>query len=561
MISNLKNRAALKQAFMEGAIPSQKDFADLINAVLVKRDDHFMGYWQLGAGYEVGDVVLYNETSGEQKGNVGIYAFVSKKAAQDIATALGKPCDCLDDDCGNKPPSECCRWQLVHINSDDGDWKIAEDKKAMYAKIVGKIGIGTEKPTAFLHLKDDTEGVGSQFLFNPKGEGGNAAHLQILKGLEAAGETSIQLDQKLDLEAVSWSTTAPAGYIFKKTATPTNEDSEDTTTRDLAHHHHSESANENESVVLLVLKNDNNRPRVGIGTDSDQPNAALEVANKSKNTAIQLDVDSSDAPELILLRMDAEHKLSVIQSIDNQNATWSTNAAHGFLFKHKNGKNLLALDENGNVGIGTTMPKSKLEISDKEGKQGKFSFNVESAMPNMVITNLKQGDDAEVHLDVSVDNNVVAFSTNAEKGFDFNLRDETVLALLPDKNANPMSSSAVVQGFVRSEGLYVRPLQGDIKPLNPEDSLATLLELKPSESKKLVKGDNHVQMGFPNREQASKSLKMAKQFPDDTYGIAQHNLIALLVSTVQNLDKRLKEHEDTIMGLKKELAALKSPKK
>jgi hypothetical protein len=56
------SREQLCSTFVNGTIPSQKDFCDLIDSALNRRDDHFFGFWQMGMKYCEGDVVIYNKS-------------------------------------------------------------------------------------------------------------------------------------------------------------------------------------------------------------------------------------------------------------------------------------------------------------------------------------------------------------------------------------------------------------------------------------------------------------------------------------------------------------------
>jgi hypothetical protein len=552
MIKNLKDRAALQQSFTEGAIPTQQDFTDLINAVLVKRDDRFFGYWQKGAGYSVGDVVLYTETSG----NVGIYAFLSKKDADAAAKAKGTE-GCSKDDCVNDPPPKCCRWQLIHVDTDDGDWHIVKDSpNTMYANVVGKIGVGTKDPKAFLHLNDATSGANSQFLFNPKDDLKASAHLRLVNGAMPEPNASIarvaapiQLDQTLDLQEAAWLTNAPLGFVFKKTAqftileTHTHEVEEIPIDRKIA-------PQSVENLMLLVINSANNRPRIGIGTEGDMPKTALEIANKGHQTAIQLDVDGEHAPQLILLSMDGDKQLRVVQSIDNQHATWSTSAAHGYLFKHQNGKTLIALDENGHVGIGTETPQSKLEISDAKGK---VSVDFSGGAPIIDITNVLSNQ-SEVNLSLESQQYTSIISTNARDGLVFQKETQKMMSLAREEGTP--NYNLMLNGASNSNGVYVRVFSSS-GSTDLVSGLALLDKLKPQVGK--YEGDQHPQIGFSSQRQLPSEI--VRQFPDSTFGIAQQNLVAILVRAVQELSDDLKASKKDIGDLKKEIAALKTPKK
>ena len=527
----IKDRKALEQLFTEGAIPTQNDFKALIDSVLVKRDDKFFGKWKKGAGYEEGDVVLYQD---EVSKKVGIYMFVSKKMAQ----AIDPDCN-SDDDCGDKTPNSCCRWQLIHLDlGDDGDWKISEEPNTMFAKVFGKIGIGTELPKAFLHLNDTTS-AGSQFLFNPVGFK-DTTHLLIINSAQSETITrDTHLDQTLS-NSVKWLTDAPLGFLFKKTAT---------TSVDLAQARHTEGG-ANEEILLLLVTNQDNRPRVGIGTD--KPQTALDIVNLNNGSSILLDVDNEEKPQLILLKTTEENQLEVIQSIDNQTVTWLTNAANGYLFNHQNKETVVAFSANGNVGIGTSNPSAKLEIVDNAAEKGRFTFEVNQSIPIMEITNLLEGE-AEVKVSLSAHIDSAVFSTDASQGFAFmhDIFDEPTMTLEPDGTQSHLH----LEGTINNKGVYVRPLLNDNKNKPLTEGLKILRNLTPQIRK--PEGDNHPQMGFVFKPKDAKNQlpsEIVRQFPGQNFGIAQHNLVATLVRAVQELEDKISELENRVKDLEKSKA-------
>lgn len=57
--SSLKGLDELKSFFRNKSQLSEAHFAELINATLNRRDDHFYGVWKAGRTYRPGDVVYY----------------------------------------------------------------------------------------------------------------------------------------------------------------------------------------------------------------------------------------------------------------------------------------------------------------------------------------------------------------------------------------------------------------------------------------------------------------------------------------------------------------------
>ncbi len=526
----IKDRKGLEQLFTEGSIPTQKDFKTLIDSVVVKRDDKFFGKWKSGVGYVEGDVVLYED---EEKKQVSIYVFVSKKTAQ----ALDPDCN-TDDDCGNKPPNACCRWQLIRLDfGDDGDWFVDAEAQTMYAKVFGKIGIGTEAPAAFLHINDTTEGAGSQFLFNATGAGG-APRFQMVNAVQSDfAPEATHLEQSLNDDVAQWLTNTPLGFVFKKQAANPTIDQTARHTEGVVH----------EDTLLLLVSNEGNRPRIGIGTNA--PSTALDVANEVSGSAVQLDVDTDDKPQLILLKQTGGELLKVVQSIDNQTATWTTNAAHGYLFSHANNETVVSINANGNVGIGTTEPTAKLEIVDNAGQRGKFTFEVNEAIPIMEITNLLEGE-AEVNMSLAVHIDSAVFSTDAAEGYAFmhDNFEEPALSLIPEDTQFYLN----LDGYSNSRGVYVRPLVNDNKNQPLTEGLKILKTLTPQIRK--PDGDNHPQMGFVFKPKDAKTQlpsEIVRQFPGQTFGIAQHNLIATLVRAVQELEEKITKLEAKVKDLEK----------
>ncbi|HEY0609141.1 MAG TPA: hypothetical protein VGD35_05780, partial [Chitinophaga sp.] len=136
----ITSRAALKAQFKTGSVPSAQDYFNLIDSILVKKDDAFFGKWQPGISYNEQDVVIY------------------KNALYSLKSEGGKSCGCEGDEkpeetpaktgayCSLLPPDQdTTNWQLLELQIEDDDWAIiraaAESGQldVMYAKVFGKI--------------------------------------------------------------------------------------------------------------------------------------------------------------------------------------------------------------------------------------------------------------------------------------------------------------------------------------------------------------------------------------------------------------------------------------
>jgi hypothetical protein len=522
MSVEIKDRNDLIKDFENGAIPTGDDFKNLINAVLVKRSDAFFGKWDPQGSYQKEDVVLH------KVGNkVGIYVF--KGSGADNA-------DCPDgEDCGRVPPSNSRCWQLIHLDVDDGDWQIYEhDKNLMYAKVYGKIGIGTKEPKAFLHLNDnDTEGgVSSQFLFNPLEKTGKTS-LHMAHTLDEGAPTL--LDQNLDVQAATWWTNTPLGYIFQKRCFYEPEIAENTegVVEEISEGNSQVSAVIPKDVLLMLVGSEGLKPRIGIGTDS--PKASLDVSDAENE--ILLSVDGA-MPSLTLLKIANNKTLESVQSLDNQLVKWLTNAPKGFLFQHKNDRLSVAFSAEGNVGIGTKEPKSKLEIVDEKGN---LVFHTASGRASLdIINNVKLAPNktqaAPIKLSLSSYGNTSNFTSNASNGFSFQTSGDNgnreILSIQPDPYSDKFN--LVVEGVVLAAGSYVPALvEANTTPL--ESGLALLENMNPRISK--VEGDDHQQIGFSTDSLTPAVLRY--DFSEEKEGIALHNLVAVLVKAVKELEAEI----------------------
>jgi hypothetical protein len=150
-----KTGEVLKQHFKFGSRPSEQNFRDLIDSMLNKRDDKFLGHWEEGISCQSGDVVLHEGA---------IWVVVN-----------GTP-----EFCSNRSPKEDKgRWrQLV-----DDDWVVVDQNAETSASVAGEnppterpsnsdsvlatmhanprvthVGIGTDNPSARFEVAENNSG-------------------------------------------------------------------------------------------------------------------------------------------------------------------------------------------------------------------------------------------------------------------------------------------------------------------------------------------------------------------------------------------------------------------
>lgn len=338
MINNhntIENRYDLKRRFRDdNTCPSRDDFSALIDSVLVKRDDQFFGKWTPGIGYKTDDIVIFNNT---------LYIFISAEEAPD--------CDCDDDCCKDKNPEECCRWQPLQLcaDADDGDW-VKYDDHTMYAKVFGKIGIGTgNTPKAFFHLKDGQHD--SQLMFNPTDTSETLPMLKMTKKISPPASASAHKARFADAEEEgaerSMNVPAPGTQLyvsqhFEGTVQTANAGTSYRVTyrtntlgflfkRKIAGAPAGNSAIEQDDMSLMFVTSTPDRPRVGIGTTT--PEATLDIKEAGKGQII-LDPGEFRDPQIVLLNLhpaNAQNYLTI--KVGATRATFVTDAPNGFAFR------------------------------------------------------------------------------------------------------------------------------------------------------------------------------------------------------------------------------------
>jgi hypothetical protein len=564
----VKDRTTLKLLFNKNSTPTAREFAMLIDSMLTKRDDQFFGKWRAGMGYKDGDVVLHNDK---------LYVFVGKMKNQ-AGTA-----DCEDDDCaGNNPPgSNAGCWQEMRIRVEDDDWEIIRsggEAVAMCARVYGQVGIGMEQgelPEAFFHLADDRT-TGSQFLFNPIDSEvptfkiKHAPFTPHDRCDDAFEANAPFLTQALDRERAEFATNT-LGFLFyrlPRVGTPSEATSYD-----------QRSAPPQAALDLLFVTSERDRPRIGIGTT--EPASMLDVTDRERGQLLINPAEKKD-PELILINLSPETARNYLaQSVGRQFATFSTDAPNGFVFKRgieyerfiseehdaDCGQSLVVIDAAGNVGIGTTHPRNRLEIHQQGGV-------IQAAMsgdnPSVNVINTRPASDGESpvitpnFVAIGASNEAAVFSSNSEDGFVFRHDADPeaatgsidltvgteVLRLEPEKPHRDRRAellyNARVEGNVVARGFYVEGLptrtrHDEVSGARAHELLdrLTLHRYKPEQRPEW-------QYGFMVPRVMESFPELIKTLPDDTKVIAYQNLVGVLVAAVRDLEDRVKKLEQQV---------------
>ncbi|ACU62677.1 tail fiber domain-containing protein [Chitinophaga pinensis] len=558
---SITTRAALKAQFKTGAIPTSQDFFNLIDSTLVRRDDAFFGKWAAGTCYYEGDVVIYNNA---------LYTCVP---------AGDKPCGCEGKEGDTKadkskghcsvdnPEIDCTNWKMLDIDASDEDWEIVrnEDKVPviMYAKVFGKIGMGTEDPKARVHIHADE--VKGDFLFSPD----NAQTPEFVIQ-QTGGEAPTQsLSEKIaDNKAVF--TTNTDGFLFTTTVPPVPVEGEENVPKEAA------------AVKPVFITTPDAGAAVGIGTTV--PEGAVDIQNQPAARLI-LNPVQSVVPQAVWLHKGEYGQQSYLNTaLDGIAATFTTNAAEGFYFRKglEDGKNylkniakpatetLVSIKQDGRVGIGTESPVTNVEIT-KENSAGAFLLCLDNTNPGFSIINNRPNNEKRNYLLLGADNDWGAFLTDASKGFVFkrggeygngneleiNQGDDLVTISNEGKTIigglTAQGFDLNVKGKARSFGLY---LDTDVRKVTNQAKLGSVIDkvkrLNPitfNFNQKANCPSNESQIGFLPHQVEEFFPELVNTDGDGTQTLAYANMVAVLTKAIQ-------EQQDTIAALQKRLDAL-----
>lgn len=554
----IKTREGLKSIFVNGAIPTDKDFRDLIDSALIRRDDCFFGKWQAGTTYYHGDVVLYKKSLyllvlGEN--NEECEPEEKEENKENTGSDLPK------NICSVDPPEEDKRWCLLELQIEDDDWEIIineedGDQSVMVAKVFGRIGMGTDNPEARLDIR---KGPG-QFLFDPDNE--KDPVITILKHGE---NDKTKLSSSVGKEYATWRTDAPLGYVFKKKSSQNDPSQKETT--------------EEELLLMLITADNENRPKVGIGTD--YPEAMVEVKD-GENGRFLISPDKED-PEIVLIKLtpQGEKNSFFSSSIKTNYAAFTTDAQEGFRFIKGNGpqknkeQTLFTIDGEGHVGIGTDTPRANVEIMDRSS--GAFLLSTKNHNPVISILNLRPRSNAkENYLAIGIDNHRSVLVSDASQGFVFKKgyeygengneeninQGDSLMYVTNDKKvgigSHPGEYELNVSGNVNACAYYISSNEnnvdkkGTLEKTNVLDKLKAIVPVKFTWKKGTFpscEGQTNIGLLAYEVEESFPELVMHDDEGTQT-GVAYANMVAVLVqavkdqqSIIEDLTKRVEKLE------------------
>ena len=404
----IKTRTDLKGQFVNGNKLNQQQFHDLIDSMLNKRDDCFMGKWRAGAVYRTGNVVIYNQALWEVTPGPD-----------------GEPREI----CACNPPADGeDEWQTLIVPQQDDDWVVDLDTGVMYAKVFECVGIGrlfdpqNDPPDAKLEVVTDggveDDILGRLLVFPKPAESPTVSLVQVGNGTDRMSAFFLF---GLNNQEAAITTDAPDGYIFR-------------------HQGHAEEGMEDEldfqngDVLMVVQPAEAGSGNARVGISTKTPCAMLDVTDRKKGQFL-LSPEDKDDPVLTIINLDPDcNKNYTASGVGVDYSVFITDAPKGFIFKCgedyglycqnadiNQGTSLMVIQKGENdepaVGIGTDDPCAMLHVTD--GEKGALLFSPDKeADPVMSVVNLDP-DSNQHYLSSGVGENRATLMTDTPKGFQF----------------------------------------------------------------------------------------------------------------------------------------------
>jgi hypothetical protein len=422
----IKTRTDLKGQFANGKLLNQQQFTDLIDSMLNKRDDSFMGQWVKGMTYTSGNVVIYNHALWE----VPYGTPDSKDPAKLTKIEI---CSCLPP---GTPDTET-EWTSLIVPVEDNDWEVHLPTQTMFAKVYKCVGIGREYepvngdfPDAKLEIVNDEL---SRFLIFPTPV--TDPTLSLIQIGDGQQRENAYFLIGLDNQETGFTTDAPAGFVFRRGvhAEPGEEDQ-------LDYH---------DGDVLMVIKSaesGSGLARVGISTAN--PTAMLDITDRSKGQFLFNPEDKKD-PAFTIINLDPSCGKNYLSTgVGEEYAVFVTDAPKGFIFKdgddysnycalnNINQGTALVVIQSGptniaQVGIGTEKPCAMLHVTD--GVKGGFIVDPNTGVDPVFSLVKKLSANSDNYLGAGVGAERATLTTDTPKGFVFRAGQEIAAACkVPD---------------------------------------------------------------------------------------------------------------------------------
>ncbi|MEL6140308.1 MAG: tail fiber domain-containing protein [Bacteroidota bacterium] len=593
---NILDRSTLKEKFKAGYLPTEKDYQDLINSTLNLRDDRFFGLWKRGSKYCEGDVVIYGKSlymldlstevdedncPGDDGGAQGTASAKSGDEKMDKSTTETSE-DCICSDCA---PNEDQRWCLLELQMDDMDWEITLDEttgEVLYVyNVRAKIGMGTDNPITRLEVK----GPHGSIQADPDNEEGPSV------ALHEVGQ-DINCHAKWTLGNKAEFVTDSLGFAFLRLAKVDegagNLEGAKTESTSLA---------EDPVLMLFASTNDEQEPLVGVGTND--PKGIFQVEDYDRGRLIvNPKQGAEDAAVLLVNTKLGANGHYMLEGINQEYAYWQTDASSGLriimggdydtLDENMGvGLTALAIDAQGNVGIGTETPRSKVDIVEAEMGSVRIDFQND----NVCLSTINERPSPQMpatYNGIGVDDDFGTFITDAPNGFVFkagrphgefdnevNINQGEKIAFITSEGKMglrtpdvPEDYDFIVNGHQMSLTAYLETDGSRINTgarLDGADTLEKLQKLYPLRfqwKSSTNAADAGEQIGF-------NAQNIFEQFPElvrrsgTTKAVAYGNLTAPLVAAIKEQQRIIEEMKQRLTDLEEQLggSGSKSSKK